>query len=52
MSTYNGWTESDERVAERMDRRNAEHEAIMKQKNEQEAIQIELPTSAAVLREG
>jgi hypothetical protein len=52
MTTYNGWTESDEAVQARMDRRNAEHEAIMKQKNEQETIQIELPTSAAVLREG
>jgi hypothetical protein len=42
---FHGWTESEDRIRECMERRNAQHEAIMKQRQEAEqsaSIIIEL----------
>jgi hypothetical protein len=49
MTTYNGWTESDEAVQARMDRRNAEHEKRMAEQAAK-TITVEQPNLAVALQ--
>jgi hypothetical protein len=50
MTTYNGWTESPEKIADRMKRLNELHEKRMAEKKVAETITVEQPNLAVALQ--